>query len=156
MEKNTFLTPSPRQVAMGTTMSSMGLANKPPALPPVKQNNNTVSDCFFFCFFLSQILFILPTKLNISAFLLQFLFLLMNYGLKVPRLTQQVCQMFLRNQLSIYPERITNIIIIIKIFANIHGVCFANIWNKTNTIYLTLPGIIEINTYLPCRRHNTC
>lgn len=67
---------------------------------------------FFFCFFLSQILFILPTKLNISAFLLQFLFLLMNYGLKVPRLTQQVCQIFLRNQLSIYPERITNIIII--------------------------------------------
>ncbi|KAJ7376257.1 hypothetical protein OS493_035919 [Desmophyllum pertusum] len=26
---------------MGTTMSSVGLANKPPALPPVKQNNNT-------------------------------------------------------------------------------------------------------------------
>lgn len=30
-----------KPVTMGTTMSSVGLANKPPALPPVKQNNST-------------------------------------------------------------------------------------------------------------------
>lgn len=30
---------SPSVVVMGTTMSSVGLANRPPALPPVKQNN---------------------------------------------------------------------------------------------------------------------
>lgn len=33
---------------MGTTMSSVGLANKPPALPPVKQNNNTVCKLVLF------------------------------------------------------------------------------------------------------------
>lgn len=30
-------------VTMGTTVSSIGLANKPPALPPAKHNNNKAS-----------------------------------------------------------------------------------------------------------------
>lgn len=43
-----------KPVTMGTTMSSVGLANKPPALPPVKQNNTAVSGRLF----LTQTLFI--------------------------------------------------------------------------------------------------
>jgi len=65
-ERKTLLKPSPKQVAMGTTMSSVGLANKPPALPPVKQNNKTVSAWLAF-----KILFTLSAKLHIT-FLLQF------------------------------------------------------------------------------------
>lgn len=64
MKQNTSET-KPKAVAMGTTMSSVGLANKPPALPPVKQNNNTVSGWFAL-----KILFILPTKAHIHDLLI--------------------------------------------------------------------------------------
>lgn len=66
---------------MGTTMSSVGLANKPPALPPVKQNNNTVSGWFSL-----KILFILPT--NSTSINLLITILLQCCGFTIFRPTQ--------------------------------------------------------------------
>lgn len=60
---------------MGTTMSSVGLANKPPALPPVKQNNKTVS-----AWLALKILLILPAKLHVNNLLIA-ISLLQCYGL---------------------------------------------------------------------------
>ena len=82
---------------MGTTMSSVGLANKPPALPPVKQNNKTVSGWFAL-----KILFILPTKRSYCNLYLQYYYCNVmarqSSGLLNP-------QNLLRNQLCIHLAR---------------------------------------------------
>lgn len=39
IEEGSVILTGIRGLAMGTTVSSIGLANKPPALPPAKQNN---------------------------------------------------------------------------------------------------------------------